>query len=106
MRPARPSGEGTATTASAWIRALTTAGTVLGVLVIAYGVVTFALAGSLAALLIAVAIVVVGPGEDALQAWVRRRAATPEQGEAAATIVDRATSVAFLLLLMAAIAVR
>jgi hypothetical protein len=97
---------GATTTASAWIRALTTAGTVLGALVIVYGVVTFALSGSVAALLVAVAIVVVGPGEDALQAWVRRRAATPEAGEAAATIVDRATSVAFLLLLAVAITVR
>lgn len=82
-----------------WIRGLTTAGTVLGALVVLYGIVLSVTTRTLPGLLIAVAILIVGPGEDVLQAWVRRRAATPEGGEAWATIVDRATSLAFLVLL-------
>lgn len=82
-----------------WIRPLTTIGTILGAVVIVFGLVVFVSGGALSGLLIAVAIAIVGPGEDLLQAWVRRRAPTTEIGEIHATIVDRATSIAFLVLL-------
>lgn len=82
-----------------WIRPLTTIGTVLGALVIVYGLYAYLWAGLLPGLLISVAILVVGPGEDLMQAWVRRTAPTPEEGEGRATVVDRVTSIAFLLLL-------
>jgi hypothetical protein len=86
-----------------WIRWLTTSGTVLGALVVLFGIARYVTAGSAAALLIAVAILVVGPGEDVLERWARRTAATPADGEARATVVDRATSLAFLALLGVAI---
>ncbi len=82
-----------------WIRWLTTAGTAVGVLVILFGIVRFFALGSVPALLIAVAILVVGPGEDALERWARRTGSTPAEGELRATIVDRSTSLAFLILL-------
>jgi hypothetical protein len=86
-------------TRSAWIRSLTMLGNVLGVAVILLGIFTFVSSGAVAGLLIAIAIIVVGPGEDLLQAWVRRTAPDPATGEERATIVDRATSVVFLVLL-------
>jgi hypothetical protein len=86
-----------------WVHPLTRAGTIVGVAVIAFGLLGFALAGYLPGLVIAVAIVVVGPGEDAAQAFVRRTAPSPEEGEVRATVVDRVTSLAFLLLLGLAI---
>jgi hypothetical protein len=52
-----------------------------------------------------VAILIVGPLEDLLKGWVRQRARTPEEGEAHATIVDRVTSLAFLVLLAVVIAI-
>ena len=82
-----------------WIRPLTTIGSVLGAAVIAYGLYVYFAAGLLPGLLVAVAILIVGPGEDLLQAWVRRTAPTPAEGEVRATVVDRVTSIAFLLLL-------
>jgi hypothetical protein len=82
-----------------WIRWLTISGTLVGALVILYGVVRFVAAESVPALLIAIAILVVGPGEDVLQRWARRTGATPTEGELRATVVDRATSLAFLVLL-------
>ena len=66
---------------------------------ILYGVASFVTAGVTAGLLIAIAILIVGPGEDLLEAWVRKTAETPEQGELRAAVVDRATSLAFLALL-------
>jgi hypothetical protein len=86
-------------TRAAWIRSLTTVGNVLGAAVIVFGIATFVRDGALAGLLIAIAIIIVGPGEDVLQAWVRRTATDPAVGEELAEIVDRATSVAFLVLL-------
>ena len=83
----------------AWIRWLTAAGNALGAVVILYGVASFVTAGSAAGLLIAIAILVVGPGEDLLEAWVRNTADTAEQGELRAAVVDRSTSLAFLALL-------
>ena len=82
-----------------WIRWLTISGTVIGALVVLYGFVRFFALGSAPPLLIAVAILIVGPGEDILQRWARRTGSTPAEGELRATIVDRATSLAFLVLL-------
>jgi hypothetical protein len=82
-----------------WIRPLTTVGSVLGAVVIVYGLYMYLRAALLPGLLVAAAIVIVGPGEDLLQAWARRSAPTPEEGEARATVVDRVTSIAFLVLL-------
>lgn len=86
-----------------WVRPLTTAGTITGVVVIAFGILEFARAGYLPGLVIALAILIVGPGEDLGQAYVRRTAPSPEEGEVRATVVDRVTSLAFLLLLGLAI---
>jgi hypothetical protein len=80
-------------------KGLTTAGTVIGVLVILYALARYLQAGSFPALLIALAILIVGPGEDLLERWVRRTAPTPEDGEARAITVDRVTSIVFLVLL-------
>ena len=83
----------------AWIRGLTIAGNVIGAIVILYGVAVYLTVGAVIGLLIAVAILVVGPGEDLLEDWARRTAETPEQGELRVAIVDRSTSLAFLVLL-------
>jgi hypothetical protein len=82
-----------------WIQVTTTAGTVLGITVVVYGLARFAFGGSIVGLLVAVAVLIVGPGEDLLQKLARQRASTPERGEAWATIVDRVTSIAFLIVL-------
>ena len=86
-----------------WIRPLTTAGTIAGVAVIAFGLLEFVRAGYGPGLVIAVAILIVGPGEDWGQAYVRRTAPSREEGEIRATVVDRVTSLAFLPLLGLAI---
>jgi hypothetical protein len=86
-----------------WIAPLTTAGTIVGVVVIAFGVLEFVRSGYAPGLVIALAILIVGPGEDLGQAYVRRTAPSPEEGEARATVIDRVTSLAFLLLLGLAI---
>jgi hypothetical protein len=86
-----------------WVRPLTTAGTITGVAVIAFGILEFARAGYLPGLVIALAILIVGPGEDLGQAYVRRTAPSHAEGEVRATVVDRVTSLAFLLLLGLAI---
>lgn len=86
-----------------WVRPLTTAGTITGIVVIAFGLLAYALGGHLPGLVLAVAILVVGPGEDLGQAYVRRTAPSPEEGETRATVVDRVTSLVFLLLLGLAI---
>ena len=72
---------------------------------IAFGVLEFARTGYGPGLVIALAILIVGPGEDLGQAYVRRTAPSPEEGEVRATVVDRVTSLAFLLLLGLAIQV-
>lgn len=86
-----------------WVRSLTTARTIAGTAVVAFGLLAYALGGHLPGLVLAVAILVVGPGEDLGQAYARRTAPSPEEGEERATVVDRVTSLAFLLLLGLAI---
>lgn len=60
---------------------------------------SFVALGSAPPLLITLAILIVGPGEDIWQRWARRTGSTPAEGELRATILDRATSLAFLVLL-------
>jgi len=86
-----------------WITVLTTAGNVVGAALILAGVVRFVANRSVPALLIALAVLIVGPGEDGLRRWVRSRAVSEEAAEEAETVVDRATSLAFLVLLLAAL---
>jgi len=86
-----------------WLTVLTTAGNVLGAAVILAGVVRFIASGAVPALLIAIAVLVVGPGEDVLKRWVRARAGSPKEALEWETLVDRATSLAFLALLLAAV---
>ena len=69
-----------------WVRPLTTTGTVVGVVVIAFGILEFVRTGYLPGIVIAVAILIVGPGEDFGQAYVRRTAPTQEEGEVRATV--------------------
>ena len=83
-----------------WLTVLTTAGNVAGAALIFAGVVRYIASGSVPALLIAVAVLVVGPGEDVLKRWVRARAASPKEAERWETVVDRATSLLFLLVLL------
>jgi hypothetical protein len=78
-------------------------GWVLGGIVIVYGVARFVAAGAVPALLIALAVMIVGPLEDLLKAAVRRQAAPPEQKERLVQLMDQATSAAFLILLILAI---
>lgn len=85
------------------IRAVTAAGTLAGVGVIVYGLVSFLAHGSVPALLIAVAVLLVGPVEDGLQNAARRRVKDQKAQEAWVTLVDRATSLGFLLLLLIAL---
>jgi|SRR5690606_36332530 len=86
-----------------WITVLTTAGNVVGAALILGGAVRFLASGSVPALLIALAVLVVGPGEDMLKRWVRGRAVSQEEAAQWETLVDRATSLIFLVLLLAAI---
>ncbi|HEV8339571.1 MAG TPA: hypothetical protein VGR25_07935 [bacterium] len=80
-------------------RILISVGWVLGAAVILYGIWRFWQERTLAALLISLAVVIAGPLEDALKAWVRR--VRHLGGEAPAVgLVDAATSVVFLILLL------
>jgi len=82
------------------IRALTAAGTLAGIGVIVYGLALFLAAGSIPALLVAVSVLIVGPVEDVLQNIARQRVADRKAQEAWVVLVDRATSLAFLVLLL------
>jgi len=78
-------------------------GWVLGAAVIVYGIWRFWKERTVAALLISLAVVIAGPLEDVLKAWVRKEHRLGEEKPALA-LVDAATSVAFLVLLLWTIA--
>src|SRR5690606_38454325 len=82
------------------IKTLTAAGTLAGLGVIVYGLALFFAAGSIPALLVAVSVIVVGPVEDVLQNIARQRIADKKAQQAWVVLVDRATSLAFLVLLL------
>lgn len=84
-------------------RLLIYAGWALGAAVIFYGIWRFWKEHSLPALLIALAVLIAGPLEDVLKAWVRRERRLGKENPAVA-LVDAATSVAFLVLLLWTIA--
>lgn len=65
---------------------------------IIYGFVRYCSDGSVAAGLIALAVVIAGPLEDLLKRWVRQKTQAKEQP--AVTLVDVATSAGFLILLL------
>ncbi|MBI4277428.1 MAG: hypothetical protein HY660_03140 [Armatimonadetes bacterium] len=83
------------------IRVLYLVNWVVGIAVILYGL-KRGLSGHTPALLIAVSVIIVGPLEDILKKWVRRRVQAREE-EPAVRVVDLATSAAFLILLLTAI---
>jgi hypothetical protein len=85
-----------------WIRILTWLGYLLGGAVILYGGWRFFAQGSVPSLLISLAVIIAGPLEDILKAWVRRMMRIAGE-EPAVTLVDLATSVVFLILLLIAI---
>ncbi len=87
---------------SVWIRTLTWLGYVLGGAVILYGLWRYVAQGSVPSLLIALAVFIAGPLEDLLGNWVRRMKRLADE-EPVVTLVDLATSVAFLVLLLIAI---
>ncbi len=78
-------------------------GWVLGAAVIFSGLWRYWRQRSVPALLISLAVLIAGPLEDALKAWVRRRRRRGNE-EPAVALVDAATSVVFLVLLLVAIA--
>jgi hypothetical protein len=65
--------------------------------VIGYGLARYVGGRSLPLLLISLSVIIVGPLEDVLKGWVRRRTKAPE--EPTVELVDKATSAAFLILL-------
>lgn len=81
-----------------WIGRLKFMGTIIGMGVVAWGLIRFFAEGKMIGLLVALAIVIVGPLEDILKKRVRKRPGG-EAGEAWVTVVDLVTSIAFLLLL-------
>lgn len=86
-----------------WNRGLKAAGVAAGAAVVIYGLIRFFVEGNVPALLVALSVIVVGPGEDLLKSIARRRAGDPQRAEGWAALVDHATSLAFLLLLFAAV---
>lgn len=81
-----------------WIKRLTWLGNLIGTVVVIWGLIRFFGESKTSGLLIALAIVIVGPLEDILKRRVRNRPGG-EEGEAWATVVDLVTSIAFLVLL-------
>ncbi|MGQ0548738.1 MAG: hypothetical protein ACT4PY_03590 [Armatimonadota bacterium] len=86
------------------VRVLTWLGYVFGAAVILYGLWRYFVQGSLPSLLISLAVFVAGPLEDILTNWVRRMRQLPDE-QLEVTLVDLTTSLAFLILLLIAIAV-
>jgi hypothetical protein len=84
------------------LHVLNVLGFVLGAVVVVYGGLRFYTQQWLPGLLIALAVVIVGPVEDLLKAWAGRRGATDAEREDLRVAVDRASSAAFLALLLAA----
>lgn len=82
-----------------WIRLLTLAGWILGAAVIVYGFSIYRSSRNLPALLISLAVLIAGPLEDLLKGWVRRRTQCAP-AEPLVRLVDLATSVGFLILLL------
>jgi hypothetical protein len=82
-------------------RWLTYLGWVFGGIVIIYGFVRYFAGGLVPALLVAMAVVIAGPLEDILKGVVRRRHQIQEEPQV--KLVDRATSLAFLILLTIAL---
>ncbi|MBO8140756.1 MAG: hypothetical protein H0Z37_01075 [Firmicutes bacterium] len=82
------------------INAMTAGGAVVGGAVVLFGLIHYVIAGSVPALLIALAVVIAGPAEDLLKRGARKRAPSPGAAELWETAVDRATSLLFLLLLL------
>ena len=81
-----------------WIKGLTLLGNVLGTIVVVSGLIRYFFEGQTVGILIALAIVIVGPLEDVLKRKVRNHPGG-EKGEAWATVVDLMTSMAFIVLL-------
>lgn len=84
------------------VKILTWLGYVFGVAVILYGLWRYFAQGSLPSLLISLAVFIAGPLEDVLTSWVRRMRHLPAE-EPEVVLVDLATSLAFLILLLIAI---
>lgn len=80
-----------------WIRVLTVTGWILGAAVILYGLDRFMRERNVPALLVSLAVIIAGP-EDVLKSRLRHKAGTEE--EPTVKLVDLATSVAFLVLLL------
>lgn len=85
-----------------WISLLTMAGTVAGAAVIFTGIALFFAAGSVPSLLISLSVIIVGPVEDLLSRWVERRTEPGTARVEGILVVDRTTSLVFLLLLLTA----
>ena len=88
-----------------FLHVLNVLGFVLGALVVLYGGLRFYTQQWLPGLLIALAVVIAGPLEDLLKGWANRQGATEADHENMRLAVDRATSAAFLALLLAAMVV-
>ena len=74
-------------------------GEALGAVVIIAGLLRFLFAGCLSCLLIALAIIIGGPLEDALIRWARRKGANERERQELAHLVDLSTSIGFLICL-------
>lgn len=75
-------------------------GNVVGLATIAFGIAQYILTQNLAGLLIALAVIVVGPTEDILRYVARQRARSSREATEWESVVDQATSITFLLLLL------
>jgi predicted PurR-regulated permease PerM len=83
------------------LKVIRIAGWIFGAAVIVYGLNRYFQDSNLPALLIAIAVVIVGPLEDFLKKRMRKKAGVRE--EPAVELVDLTTSLAFLILLVFAI---
>lgn len=74
-------------------------GELLGAQVILTGILRFAYHGCVSCLLIALAIIIAGPIEDLLTAWVIKKGKSDPERQQLVSLVDLSTSIGFLLCL-------
>ncbi len=84
------------------IRIIRTLAWISGIFLIAVGLWAYFAKGAVVPLLIVIALVVVGPVEDILKQRLRLPGVDPEMTK---TLVDQATSLGFIILLLAAVLV-
>ena len=82
-----------------WIYVLTALGNIIGGIVVIYGIVLSISMNHISPLLVSLAIIIVGPIEDILNAWVPHWTKKRQQEKLWQKLIDRSTSIMFLILL-------